>query len=556
MGRLARVLAVVSLGLAGAAVWMTAAADETSTGDKLRILYSNQFTFDDRGIPLITVELATGEERAVLGARSGLVVLPDGDGGSQVLGGSRWTVTVDAPKPAVIRDWTVVDRLDADDERGALAAMKRWRARGFEPRRFEVGTIFGVDGEVIDSRELLVAVDPVAHPGGGKRAHAIANKYKIDTSVHPEMVRRPQGTIVARSGDVILRNPSVIWFRPKRSNDTVEVDDIVAGRGGSQLATKRERRRYWGSVYVTIGTDGKLVVVNAVSADQLLAGLVPSEIFADAADEALAAQAIAARTELLEKIGTRHLTDPYLLCSSQHCQVYSGAGHEHPRTTRAVRRTRGRILLRDGGGLVDARYSASCGGHGEHNDHVWGDPADPSLRGRVDAEASSGVVRKFSRVTDKNIGEFLSLPSTSAWCGRTRYGKGRFRWSKRVSAAELQKRIEARYPGVGAPRAFEPLERGVSGRISRLRITGARRTIVVRGDLHIRRLLGGLRSSLFTVKPIGDAKRPAAFEFRGAGFGHGVGMCQTGAIGMAENGKKVGEILHHYYPGSHVKRLY
>src|SRR5690606_22590564 len=99
---------------------------------------------------------------------------------------------------------------------------------------------------------------------------------------------------------------------------------------------------------------------------KLLAGLVPAEIFPSAPATALAVQAIAARTDLVHKLGTRHLADPFLLCGSQHCQVYAGAGREDRRTDAAVAATRGKILVRPGGGLVDVRYSADCGGHGEH----------------------------------------------------------------------------------------------------------------------------------------------------------------------------------------------
>ena len=137
-------------------------------------------------------------------------------------------------------------------------------------------------------------------------------------------------------------------------------------------------------MYVTLDHDGSLVAANAVPEDKLLAGLVPAEMYPDAPAAALEAQAIAARTELLQKIGRRNLTDPFLLCSTQQCQVYAGAGKEDPRTTRAVEKTRGMVLLRDGGGLVDIRYSASCGGHTEDNDAIWGGEPDPSLRGRVD----------------------------------------------------------------------------------------------------------------------------------------------------------------------------
>jgi SpoIID/LytB domain protein len=221
-----------------------------------------------------------------------------------------------------------------------------------------------------------------------------------------------------------------------------------------------------------------------------------------------------------------------------------------------VTRTRGQVLLRDGGGLVDARYSASCGGHGSNNDDIWGGSPDPSLRGRVDARPNSPLVRSFSTITDKNIGEFLSRPASGFSCGSTRYGKGRVRWTATLQASELRALIDAQYKGVGAVRGLVPLERDPSGRVSKLQIVGSARTIVATGDLHIRRLLGGLKSTLFSVSPVGPKGAPTAFEVRGAGFGHGVGMCQTGAIGMAEHGKTHSEILHHYYPGSHTQPLY
>jgi stage II sporulation protein D len=536
-------------------VWTAAFCDETSTGDKLRILYSNRFTFTSEGYPLVTVEIVSGQSEISISAKQGMLVQPDGAGGAEIAGGDHWTITVDKAKAARIRQWTVVDRLGPDDEAGVARSLGRWKDKGFSPRRFEVGTIFGVEGEVIDSREVLVAVAPVAAPGGGKRARQIARDHKISTSVHPEMIRRPRGTIVARSGDTVVRNPAVIWFRPLSDDGTISVKNVITGHGGSQGNIKRETRRYFGALYITLGSDGKLAAVNAVSADRLLAGLVPAEIFAESPEQALAAQAIAARTELLQKIGTRHLTDPYLLCSNQHCQVYSGAGREHPRTNRAVAKTRGKVLFRDGGGIVDARYSAACGGHSEHNDNIWGDAADPSLRGHLDGKGR--VTKPFANgIDDGNVADFLALPGKAAYCGATRYSKNRYRWNKRVTQAELAKKIAAHYPGVGVIRKLEPLRRGVSGRINRLRVHGSKKSVVVSGDLHIRRLLGGLRSTLFTVRAEGKPSAPTAFTFTGAGFGHGVGMCQLGAIGMADQGHDHGAILHHYYPGSHLQRLY
>jgi stage II sporulation protein D len=546
-----------AIALALIAVATAARADETSTTDKLRILYSSRFTFTDDGLPLVTVQIVGGRDQITLAAPGGLTVIPDGVGGSAttVAGATTWTVTAKDAAPAEIREWTVIERLGPDDPTGVAAATAAWKARGFDPHAFELGTLFAVDGEIIDTREVVVAIDPVGPGKGAARARAIADKHQVATSVHAELVRRPRGTIVATAGGTTLTNPAVIWLRPSRAGDTITVTDVPTNAGGSQLTTGKEDRRYWGAVYVTLGSDGKLTAVNAVPEDKLLAGLVPAEIFADAPDAALEAQAIAARTELLAKIGHRPLTEPYLLCSTQACQVYAGAGKEHPRTTRAVDKTRGVVMLRDGGGLVDARYSASAGGHPEDNDWIWGGAPDPSLRGKVDT-TDPKLAEAFATLDEANLEAFLAAPPDKFPSGATAWGKKHFRWTVEVDAAELTKRIAAEYPKVGAVRSLEPVKRSRGGRIGALRIVGAKGTVVAEGDLHLRRLLGGLKSTLFVVSGKGPADAPTAFVFRGAGFGHGVGMDQVGAIGLAAAGKSHAEILARYYAGSHLHRLY
>jgi SpoIID/LytB domain protein len=537
-----RRLALVALVVSG-----IARADETSATDKLRILYSTRFTFTDDGLPLVTVEIMAGKKQVELRAKSGVIVRPDGSGGSAVdADASAWTITVEHARQAAIQQWTVVDTLAPDDASGIAAANARWKERGFEPRMFDIGTVFGTGGELIDTREVRIAIDPVPAGKGAARAAELARRFGVKTSVHDELVRRPSGTIIARSGATTIRNPSVLWFTPRRADETIAVPDVPTGTGGSQLATGVEERRYWGAVYVTLDHDGNLLVANAVSEDKLLAGLVPAEMYPDAPAAALEAQAIAARTELLQKIGRRNLTDPFLLCSTQQCQVYAGAGREDARTTRAIERTRGIVLLRDGGGLVDVRYSASCGGHTEDNDAIWGGAADPSLRGRGDDPKA-----QMTRITDANLDAFLAEDPHDAWCGRAAKGRAKFRWTERLRVADVTTRVAAEYPEVGGVRALVAKQRGASGRIEVLAITGERGSVEVTGDLHIRRLLGGLKSTLFAITRDGDA-----FVLHGAGFGHGVGMCQTGAIGMAEAGKTHAQILGHYFRGTHVHKLY
>jgi stage II sporulation protein D len=276
--------------------------------------------------------------------------------------------------------------------------------------------------------------------------------------------------------------------------------------------------------------------------------LIPAEIFPSAPEEALKAQAVAARGELLSKIGTRHIGDPFRLCSTTHCQVYSGTGHETSRTTAAVEATRGEVLFEATGGLADPVYSANCGGHTENNENVWSHmPPLPSLRGHRDAEKPTDPYARG--VTEGNVAAFIANPPRS-FCGRAKLGSGdRFRWTVTRSREEMNKLL-AKYR-LGALRSIEVLERGVSGRARAVRVTGTTRAETIRGELRIRQTFGNLRSSLFVVEV-----KDGGAVFRGAGFGHGVGMCQTGAIGMGEAGKSYREILRHYYPGTTIRKLW
>jgi SpoIID/LytB domain protein len=539
------------------ALGYVARADDMSGDDKLAALYRHRFTFTPEGLPLLTIELMHGQTSVRISG-AGLRVFPDGDGGPTVRAGDDFTITARETRPARMRYHTIVSRHATE------ADVALWRGRGYSTKTFETGVVFGVKGDVLDSRELLLGVAPEVDEAAGTRAAAaLAKRWGVATFVHPELVDRPRGVLTARdaASGAVVENASVLWFAPGSEDVTLTVWDVVHGGGGSQpRAEKRETRTYFGQIYVTLGKDATLTVVNAVPEDRLLAGLVPSEIFPDAPFEALKAQTVAARDDLLAKIGTRHFAEPFLLCSTQHCQVYGGAGHEDARTTRAVRETRGEVLFKQGlkgdSQLVQAYYSASCGGHGEHNESIWGTPPDDTLRGHLDLRDAKALPSFKRGVTDANVRAFLALPESTSFCGQTRYGAGRFRWKVTRSAAEMDALVAAAYPEVGSVKDIAVLSRGISGRIKSLTIAGDKARVTVDGELKIRKLFGGLKSSLFALTSTSKEAKKTSWVFDGAGFGHGVGLCQTGAIGMAESGDDYRKILEHYYPKSRVTRLY
>jgi stage II sporulation protein D len=234
--------------------------------------------------------------------------------------------------------------------------------------------------------------------------------------------------------------------------------------------------------------------------------------------------------------------------------VYSGAGHEHARTTSAVEATRGEVLFASEGRLVDTVYSAACGGFTENNEAIWSMQPEASLRGHLDA--TGDLLHALTRFAgglrrEADVVAFLGTPAAT-FCRVASVERGqRYRWQVRRSAGELTRLIATEHPEIGTVRDLKAVERGVSGRIRVLRIVGDRGEVRVQGDMHIRTLLGGLKSTLFVVTRDGGD-----FVLNGGGWGHGVGMCQTGAIGMAERGSGYREILGHYYRGSRLRKLY
>lgn len=524
------------------------AADELSRSDKLRVLYSNQFAFDRRGVPLITVRIAERASEVTLEGSAPLRLLPDGEDGSEVSAGKRWKVSLTGAKAAKVEHFAVLAREPVSALDALRKEMAVWQKRGARCRLIEVGTIFGLKGTVFDNRAYVLADGPyptrdaaLAAAEGYHQRHGLAK-----VAVLPQLKQRPSGSFLAvEEGGAQVRARDAIWFAPSK---------------GERLSVRTNRetkaRSYWGQIYVTVDVDGALAVVNSVPADKLLAGLVPAEIFPQAPEAALRAQAVAARGELLAKIGTHHIADPYLLCSTQHCQVYAGAGHEHPRTTDAVATTKGMVLVRKDGSLVDTVYSAHCGGHSEHNDNTWPVKADANLRGHLDApQGAPGLERFAPGVSEATFEAWLAAPAAKTYCGGSRFNQNKYRWSERIPAARMNALVKQLK--VGPVRELRVLARGISGRVNLLEVKGALGSQKVRGELVLRQLFGGLRSSMFSVKAEpGASGQVEAFVFRGGGWGHGVGMCQTGAIGMAERGKSYQEILRHYYAGSELRPLY
>ncbi len=374
------------------------------------------------------------------------------------------------------------------------------------------------------------------------------------------------------SGEIEVRNretgvsytfPSGALFRSKRFT----LHDVPVGQGFHW--EKKETRKFRETFTLRVNSGGKLTIINSVPLENYLLGVVPSEMHGKFPLEALKAQAIAARTKAMLALASEeneHKEKGFDLCATVHCQVYSGSDRETSATNEAVAQTFGSVL-QNRGALVQTTYMAVCGGHTENNENAWDGPARSHLRGVFDGQGAPGLLGDF--LTNESYVEKWVSQNSPANCNLVtvdapesmNYAKKYFRWRVKERRAKIEKALrEATKEDFGQLRDILPILRGVSGRIKRVKIIGTKKSFSIDKELNIRRALHPqtLYSSCFIVKKSfqDGAGLPETFTFIGAGWGHGVGMCQIGAAGMARKGADFETILTRYYNGVEIASAY
>jgi len=524
--------------------------------DPLELLYSRRLPFEG-GQPLITVRVAEGRQQIAVSPRGPLTVLArtlQGEAQAAVTAGAqgRWTLRLLDSAPGVGGAWVELEQIAFENKAALQRAREEWTAKGVPVRIGSVGEAYGIAGHVVDTRRYAVLAEGDATEAGARRQlQEIEAKLGVRAQIHRELALRPRGRIELRdpSGRAVAVGESALELRAEPG---ITVDAVEFGMGYSFHGF--EDRTYPGRLFATVDAAGGLALVAAVPMERLVKGVVPSEIFASAHIEALKAQAVTARGEVLAKIGARHLGDPYLLCAEQHCQVYKGIAAEEPGPGAAVDATRGEALFAELEGksrLVDSVYSAVCGGFTEDNDAVWGGPPNPSLRGRADFHPRAPGMAPFADgIGEALVRRFVHLNPVPSYCALSGLAKpDKLRWRRSFTHGEVDALCAPL--GVGSVRAMAVEGRGVSGRARALRIEGSKGTARIHGELTIRRLFKNLNSGMFVLDRAGGE-----WTFTGGGWGHGSGMCQTGAIGRAERGAGYREILGWYYSGAAPVRIY
>lgn len=395
------------------------------------------------------------------------------------------------------------------------------------------------------------------------------------------------------SGGNILWNGkeySELMFIPSTSdndeNPSFWIKDVIIG---INFHWERKEDQKFGGLLKFIVEDDAITAVNLTGVEDYLTSVISSEMSATASDELLKAHAVISRSWLLaqmeknKEIKEKNSTYSAIqetenerikwydredhkffdVCADDHCQRYQGLTREStPKVRAAIEATWGEVLLYDDK-ICDARFSKCCGGVFEEFQSCWEQINYPYLAKKRDTIPDSPV----PDLTIEAEAEKWILSSPDSFCNTTdskilsqvlnnydQETKDFYRWRQEYTVEELSNLVKTR-SGIdfGTVTDLIPVERGTSGRLVKLKIVGTKRTMTLGKELEIRKALSTshLFSSAFVVK-----KENGKFVLIGAGWGHGVGLCQIGAAVMGEKGYKYDTILLHYYIGAKIDKRY
>jgi len=403
--------------------------------------------------------------------------------------------------------------------------------------------------------------------------------------------------MVAFSEGGILWNGNLyreLTFTPQDEQNSFSLYDVTIGINFHW--ERQETQVFLGTLKLVVDEE-KIVAINILPVEDYLTSVISSEMSANSSLELLKAHAVVSRSWLFAQIEKRKAMsgkdegffsfiktkEEYIrwydredhvifdVCADDHCQRYQGITKASNSTVaEAVRATRGRLLMYNNK-VCDARFSKCCGGATEEFEYCWEDKHYPYLTAIRDAEEQEN--RPLPDLTQEEEAEHWIRKAPKSFCDThdkkilsqilNNYDQETtdfYRWKVRYTQAELAELIRTNTKtDYGDIIDLIPVQRGPSGRICKLKIVGSLKTLTIGKELEIRRTLSHshLFSSAFVVDK-GNMKDgvPQWFLLSGAGWGHGVGLCQIGAAVMGEKGYTYEEILLHYYKGAEIRKFY
>ena len=437
----------------------------------------------------------------------------------------------------------------------------------------------------------------------GQKIHFSLNKpylAKGETVMGEQVVEFSEGGVLWNGNQY-----SKLTFHPQSADASFSLSDVTIGVNFHW--ERKETQTFLGTLRFVVEAD-KICAINELPVEKYLESVISSEMSATSSLELLKAHAVISRSWLLAQMKKRREVaasgnnffsfvkkDDMLIrwydredhtifdvCADDHCQRYQGITKEtSPHVAEAIRQTLGQVLL-DGEDICDARFSKCCGGETEEFQYCWEDTPksyltavrDLVLGVKNEEQEDSSLFTLHSSLQDEATAERWIRSNPPAFCNTTdkkilsqvlndydQETADFYRWKVTYSQEKLQQLFEEKLKmNFGAILDMKAVERGKSGRISKLQIIGAEKTFTIGKELEIRRALSDthLYSSAFVVDKYDKDEQgvPQRFEIIGAGWGHGVGLCQIGAAVMGEQGYAYNDILLHYYQGAEIKQLY
>lgn len=384
-----------------------------------------------------------------------------------------------------------------------------------------------------------------------------------------------------------------LLFEPNDAQSSFTLEDVTIGVNFHW--ERKEAQTFLGKLRFIV-ENNNICAINELPVETYLISVISSEMRATSSLELLKAHAVISRSWLLAQMEQRKaennnaVKQPSLfktdneivrwydredhkhfdVCADDHCQRYQGitkAANKH--VVEAIKQTAGEILT-SRGEICDARYSKCCGGAVEEFQYCWENIRKPYLQALPDTMPDT---TSLPNLTNEAVARQWILSSPNAFCNTTdqkvlfqvlndfdQETTDFYRWTQIYSQAEVKQLLEEKLAmQFGDIIDLIPMERGKSGRIYRLKIIGTQRTLIIGKELEIRRALSKshLYSSAFVVEKV-DIKDgvPQQFIIKGAGWGHGVGLCQIGAAMMGVQGYRYDEILLHYYKSAEITKVY
>ena len=471
--------------------------------------------------------------------------------------------------------------------------------------------------EAIVSNLKASAATAHEHPlqllaGKGKQPNVnvgIVSGQKIHFSLNKPYLAK--GEMVTGEQEVAFSEGGILWngnqyssltFHPQSADASFSLSDVTIGVNFHW--ERKETQTFLGTLHFVVESD-KICAINELPVERYLESVISSEMSATSSLELLKAHAVISRSWLLAQMKKRREVaesgnnffsfvkkDDRLIrwydredhtifdvCADDHCQRYQGITKEtSPHVAEAIRQTKGQILM-DGDDICDARFSKCCGGVTEEFQYCWEDTPKnylSSVRDIIQGVKSVGSATPapLPSLQDEAAADAWIRSNPPAFCNTTdkkilsqvlndydQETADFYRWKVTLTQEKLKQLLDEKLKmNFGDILDLQAEERGKSGRISKLRIVGIEKTFVIGKELEIRRALSDthLYSSAFVVDrcDIDEKGVPQRFDIIGAGWGHGVGLCQIGAAVMGEEGFDYDAILLHYYQGAEIKKVY